>query len=290
MKAMAEGRIEIVVITGMSGAGRKTAAHTMEDLGWYVVDNLPATLLPELAHSLLGQSITRLAVVLDVRSRSDLEQLPALFSQLSPIADRPKIVYLEASDAAIVARQESSRRPVPLQGSGSLLDGIQAERWMMSTLRAAADMVVDTTDLTIHQLQNRLIASFADDTDKAVKVVIVSFGFKNGLPLDADMVLDMRFLPNPHWVPELRPQTGLSPAVSEYVLGRPAAQRFFHEFESMFRTLVDGYTREGKRLVELAIGCTGGKHRSVAVAEHLGKRLQGPGVAVAVLHRDLGRE
>jgi UPF0042 nucleotide-binding protein len=287
---MALGRIEIVVITGLSGAGRRSAAHTMEDLGWYVVDNLPATLLPELAHDLLGKEITRLAVVLDVRSRSDLEELPALFSQLSPIADTPKIVYLEAADDVIVRRQESSRRPVPLQGSGSLLDGIQAERWMMSTLRAAADMVIDTTDLTIYQLQARLIAAFAGDHAAAVKVTLLSFGYKHGVPLDADLVLDMRFLPNPHWVPDLRPQTGLSPAVSDYVLAQPAAQRFLIEFDALFRTLVEGYVREGKRLVEIAVGCTGGKHRSVAMAEHLGRRLQSPAIAVAVLHRDLGRE
>jgi UPF0042 nucleotide-binding protein len=288
---MAEaGRIEIVVITGLSGAGRRTAAHTMEDLGWYVVDNLPATLLPDLAHDLLGKGVTKLAVVLDVRSRSDLEQLPALVSQISPIAEVPKIVYLEAADATIVRRQESNRRPVPLQGSGTMLEGIQAERWVMSTLRAAADLVIDTTELTIHQLQARLLAAFAEEVAAAVKVTLLSFGYKHGVPLDADLVLDMRFLPNPHWVPELRPQTGLSPAVSDYVLAQPAAQRFLGEFDALFRTLVEGYVREGKRLVEIAVGCTGGKHRSVAMAEHLGRRLQSPAIAVAVLHRDLGRE
>jgi UPF0042 nucleotide-binding protein len=282
--------MEIAILTGLSGAGRRTAAHTMEDLGWYVVDNLPATLLPDLAHDLLGKAITRLAVVLDVRSRSDLEELPALVAQLSPIAAVPKIVYLEASDPVIVRRQESNRRPVPLQGDGTMLDGIQAERMMMSTLRAAADLVIDTTELTVYQLQDRLLAAFAADTGVPVKVTVLSFGFKNGLPLDADLVLDMRFLPNPHWVPELRPQTGLSRAVSDYVLGGEAAQAFLRDFESLFRTLVGGYRREGKRLVELAVGCTGGKHRSVAVAEYLGQALQAPGVAVAVLHRDLGRE
>jgi UPF0042 nucleotide-binding protein len=288
---MAEsGRIEIVVVTGLSGAGRRTAAHVMEDLGWYLVDNLPPALLPELAHYLLGQGINRLAVVLDVRARSDLEELPALFSNLTTIADRPRIVYLEADDAVIVKRQESNRRPVPLQGSGTMLDGIQAERWLMSTLRAAADLVIDTTNLTIHQLQARLVAAFADGADARLQVTVVSFGYKNGVPLDADLVLDMRFLPNPHWVPELRPQTGLSPAVSEYVLGRPAGQRFLVEFEAMFTTLAEGYLHEGKRLVELAIGCTGGKHRSVALAEEIARRLARQGYSVAVVHRDLGRE
>jgi len=288
---MAEpGRIEIVVITGLSGAGRRSAAHTMEDLGWYLVDNLPATLLPELAHDLLGKGVTKLAVVLDVRSRSDLEQLPAIFSQLGPIADPPAIVYLESTDPVIVRRQESNRRPVPLQGSGTMIEGIQQERWLMSTLRAAADLVIDTTDLTIHQLQARLWAAFAGEGAAAIRATILSFGFKNGVPLDADLVIDTRFLPNPHWVPELRPQTGLSRAVSQYVLEQPAARQFLEQFEPLFTTLVDGYVVEGKRQVELAVGCTGGKHRSVAVAEELGRRLARPGVGVTVLHRDLGRE
>jgi UPF0042 nucleotide-binding protein len=282
--------MRIVVITGLSGAGKRSAAHTLEDLGWYVVDNLPVTLLPDLAHGLLGRGLRRLAVVLDVRSRSDLEELPTVLGQLAPIAEPPRIVYLEATDAVIVRRQESNRRPLPLQGDRTLLDGIQAERWTLSTLRAAADVVIDTTDIAIHQLQKRLVALFGEDSDAAVRVVVMSFGFKYGLPLDADLVLDVRFLPNPHWVPELRPQTGLSRDVSDYVLSQPLAVDFLRQFGALGATLAKGYAAEGKHLVELAIGCTGGKHRSVAMAEAIGQRLDAAGITTTVLHRDLGRE
>ncbi|MDR1078932.1 MAG: RNase adapter RapZ [Propionibacteriaceae bacterium] len=282
--------MQIIIITGMSGAGRRTAAHTIEDLGWYVVDNLPAALLIDVVAYLSQRRVDRLAVVLDVRSRSDLEQLPALFDQLAPLADPPRILYLEASDPVIVRRQESSRRPVPLQGSGRLLEGIQAERWMMSTLRAAADIVIDTTDLTVRQLQAQVLAAFGERADVALQTTVLSFGFKHGLPLDADLVLDVRFLPNPHWVPQLRPQTGLSQAVSHYVLDQPAARDFLDRVAALFETVAQGYVSQGKRLVELAIGCTGGKHRSVAMAEAVGADLNRAGWSAAVVHRDLGRE
>ncbi|MDR1449953.1 MAG: RNase adapter RapZ [Propionibacteriaceae bacterium] len=283
-------RMRIVVITGLSGAGRRSAAHTMEDLGWYVVDNVPATLLPALVRDLLGRQLSRLAVVLDVRSRSDLEDLPNVLRELAPIAEAPLIVYLEADDAVIVRRQESNRRPLPLQGDGTLLDGIQSERWMLSTLRAAADLVLDTSSLTVHQLQDRLRAAFLDDGDAAVKVTVMSFGFKYGLPLDADLVLDVRFLPNPHWVPELRPQTGASRAVGDFVVGQPLARRFLDGVRPVAKTLAEGYASEGKHLVELAVGCTGGKHRSVAMAIAIGRLLEEEGLAVTVIHRDMGRE
>jgi UPF0042 nucleotide-binding protein len=283
-------RMQVIVITGMSGAGRRTAAHTIEDLGWYVVDNLPAALLLDVAAYLSQRQIDRLAVVLDVRSRSDLEQLPALFDQLAHLADPPRILYLEASDPVIVRRQESIRRPVPLQGTGRLLEGIQAERWTMSTLRAAADIVIDTTDLTVRQLQAQVLAAFGEKADSALQITVLSFGFKHGLPLDADLVLDVRFLPNPHWVPQLRPQTGLDQAVSRYVLDRPAAARFLDQAQALFDTVAQGYLDQGKRLVELAIGCTGGKHRSVAMAEAVGARLNQAGWSAAVVHRDLDRE
>jgi UPF0042 nucleotide-binding protein len=288
---MAESeRMRIVVITGLSGAGRRTAAHTMEDLGWYLVDNLPVTLLPDLAHDLLGRGILRLAVVLDVRSRSDLEELPAILNHLAPIADVPRIIYLEARDDVIVRRQESSRRPLPLQGDGTLLDGIQAERWMLSTLRAAADIVIDTSEIGVHQLQQRLHAAYQEEGGSAVRITVVSFGFKYGIPLDADLVLDVRFLPNPHWVPELRPQTGASRAVSDYVLSQPRAQDFLQHVAELTGTLCDGYASEGKHMVELAVGCTGGKHRSVAMALAIGRILDEAGVTTRVIHRDMGRE
>ncbi len=281
--------MDLVIITGMSGAGRRTAAHAMEDLGWYVVDNLPAAMLPSLVSHLDAQGTAKVAVVLDVRSRGDLEQIPDLFDAISPIAGSPQILFIEADDGEIVRRQESVRRPVPLQGTGRLLTGIQAERRMTSVLRASADVVVDTTHLTGHQLAQRIIAAFGPEQDELI-INLVSFGFKNGVPLDADMVFDVRFLPNPHWVPDLRPQTGLSAAVSAYVLSSPLAADFLDTVQSLFMTVAQGYLTEGKRLVTMAIGCTGGKHRSVAMTEAVAERLKAAGRTAAVVHRDLGRE
>ena len=281
--------MDLVVITGMSGAGRRTASHVMEDLGWYVVDNLPPAMLPALIAYLAEERIVRVAVGLDVRSRGDLEQIPSLFETMSPLVGSPQILFLEADDAEIVRRQESSRRPVPLQGGGRLLEGIRAERRMMSALRAWADLVIDTTNLTVHQLGARIVAAFGSG-QADLAVTVVSFGFKNGLPLDADVVVDVRFLPNPHWVPDLRPQTGLSVAVSSYVLKSELAGDFLDQLEKLLLTAAKGYVTEGKRLVALAIGCTGGKHRSVAMAEALAARLRAAGLAVSVVHRDLGRE
>lgn len=281
--------MELVVITGMSGAGRRSVAHTMEDVGWYVVDNLPPTLVPNLIHYLNEVGTKRVAVVLDVRSRGDLEKIPDLFAQVAQWVGSPHIVYVEATDAEIVKRQESSRRPVPLQGTGPLLEGIQAERRMTSALRASADVVLDTTNLTIHQLQARIVAAYSGD-QPALSITLMSFGFKNGLPLDADMVFDVRFLPNPHWVPELRQQTGQSRAVSSYVLGFESAQGFLDQAESLLTSVFSGYLEESKRNVLIGVGCTGGKHRSVAIAEELGTRLLATGLTPTVLHRDLGRE
>ena len=261
----------------------------MEDLGWYVVDNLPPALLPALTTYLDGEHVDRLAVVLDVRSHGDLQQIPDLFRTLASVAGSPQILFLETSDSEIVKRQESSRRPVPLQGSGSLLEGIQSERRMISSLRASADMVIETSNLTGHQLTQRIAAAYGRDRS-ALIVTVISFGFKHGVPLDADMVFDVRFLPNPHWVAELRPQTGLSVAVSEYVLGSGLAGDFLTGLDGLFAVVTEGYRIEEKRLVTLAIGCTGGKHRSVAMAEAFAARLRKSGQPVTVIHRDLGRE
>jgi UPF0042 nucleotide-binding protein len=279
-----------LAITGMSGAGRRTAAHTLEDLGWYVVDNLPPTMLPELLATVQAAGFTRVAAVLDVRTRSEFDEIPAAFDALSAQGILPQILYLEASDAVIVRRQESVRRPHPLQGEGPLLDGIHRERDMLAVLRAAADMVVDTSDLNVHQLASRVAYAFNTTDDRELKLTIMSFGFKNGITIDADMVFDVRFLPNPHWVPELRPQTGLSHSVSTYVLSFGAAEAWLAALEDMLEALMPGYMREGKRLATLAIGCTGGKHRSVAMAEELARRLRARDIAVHVVHRDLGLE
>ncbi|MFV0406477.1 MAG: RNase adapter RapZ [Propioniciclava sp.] len=287
---MEESSIRFLAITGMSGAGRRSAAHTLEDLGWYVVDNLPPMLLPELIDAAARGGFSRVAVVLDVRTRTQFDEIPAAFELLQTGGVLPQILFLEASDAVIVQRQESVRRPHPLQGDGPLLDGIQRERQMLATLRAGADMVLDTTDLNVHQLNSRVAFAFNTADDREFRLTLMSFGFKNGVPFDADMTLDVRFLPNPYWVPELRPQTGLSQAVSGYVLGHQAAEEWLTAAIDMLGSVIPGYQREGKRLATLAVGCTGGKHRSTAMAEELAGRLRSDGVEVHVVHRDLGLE
>lgn len=280
----------VVVITGMSGAGRRTAAHVMEDLGWYVVDNIPPTMLPMLVETARAHRIERVSVVLDVRSRDLFEQMGNVFAQMHAQGIHYEVLFVEADDPTIVRRQESSRRPLPLQGDDGLLEGIRRERSMLSTLRASADLVIDTTSLNVHQLANRVAHAYGGEATDALRVTVMSFGFKNGLPVDADLVFDVRFLPNPHWVAALRPKTGLSEEVRDYVLAQPGAEAFQEALVGMFQIMRPGYVREQKRQVTLAIGCTGGKHRSTAMAEEFGRRLRELGVSVNVLHRDLGRE
>ena len=282
--------LRLVVVTGMSGAGRSTAAHSLEDLGWYVIDNLPPSLLVDVCAQARQVELNRVAVVLDVRTREFFEQLPTMFADLSGLGMLPEILFLEASDDIIVRRQESVRRPHPLQGDGRLLDGIMRERETLATLRAAADLVIDTSSLNIHQLRSRVSNAYGGTSDDKLRVTLLSFGFKNGLPIDADMVFDVRFLPNPHWVPELRPQTGLSRPVSDYVLQQPGAEPFLVAVQQLLQSVAGGYVREGKRFVTIGIGCTGGKHRSSAISEELAHRLRATGVPTTVLHRDLGRE
>jgi UPF0042 nucleotide-binding protein len=280
----------LVVVTGMSGAGRSTAANALEDLGWYVVDNLPPSVLPEVCRQAAHSGIGRLAVVLDVRTRSFFEQLPTMFSDLTAAGILPEILYLEASDDVIVRRQESVRRPHPLQGDGRLLDGITRERQTLATLRAAADLMIDTSSINIHQLSSRVAHAYGGDTNDELRVTLVSFGFKNGIPVDADLVVDVRFLPNPHWIPELRPQTGLSKPVSDYVLRQVGAEPFLARLQELLDVMASGYVHEGKRFVTIAMGCTGGKHRSTAMTEEFGRRLRAKGMPTKVLHRDIGRE
>ena len=280
----------VVIITGMSGAGRRTAAHAMEDLGWFVVDNLPPSLLPQLIETARVGGQHRLAVGLDVRSREMFDRLPLVLAQLEAYGTRPEICFLEADDQAIVRRQESSRRPLPLQGGGSIIQAVAKERRMMRNLRADADVVIDTSNLNEHQLRYRVGHLYGSGDEQATRFQVMSFGFKNGVPVDADMVFDVRFLPNPYWVPSLRPQTGLSSAVSEYVLSQPGASEFLDQLEGLMATVAPGYEREGKRQATLAIGCTGGKHRSTAMSEAFAERLRARGIQVSVLHRDLGRE
>lgn len=282
--------VRFVVITGMSGAGRRTAAHTLEDLGWYLVDNLPPSMLPQLFRTVGQEGIDRVVVILDVRTRTQFDEIPEAFELLAEQGVHPQILFLEASDAIIVRRQEHVRRPHPLQGDGPLLDGITREREMLATLRAAADMVVDTSGLNVHELADRVANSFNPSADDRLRLTFLSFGFKNGVPLDADVILDVRFLPNPHWVPALRVQSGLMPAVADYVLTSPDAGAWLDAAERLLLTMAPGYLQQGKRQAIVAIGCTGGKHRSTAMAVELAARVLARGLDAHVLHRDLGKE
>ena len=282
---------DLAIITGMSGAGRSTTANVLEDLGWFVVDNLPPALLPTLAE-LGGRSrgdVARMAAVVDVRSRAFFADLTAALAQLAADGNDPRIIFLEASDDSLVRRHEAVRRPHPLQGDGRLVDGIAREREMLRDLRAEADIVLDTTDLNVHELGAKVLAAF-DQDEPGLHATVMSFGFKYGLPVDADLVVDCRFLPNPHWVPELRPLNGTDEPVRAYVMAQQGADEFLDTYERLLSIIGDGYQREGKRYATIAVGCTGGKHRSVAMTEELARRLAGHGVEASVVHRDLGRE
>jgi UPF0042 nucleotide-binding protein len=283
---------EIVIITGMSGAGRSTAAKSLEDLDWFVADNLPPDLLPtmlDLARRAQG-AVPKLAAVVDVRSRAFSTDLKSVIGDLDTRGTRPYVVFLEASDETLVRRFESVRRPHPLQDGGRVVDGIAAERQLLQGLRGEADLVLDTSQLNVHELRARMRAAFDVAPDTGLRLNVVSFGFKYGLPVDADMVADCRFLPNPHWVPALAPLTGEDQEVRDYVLGQPGAAEFLDAYVEAVRVTLAGYQREGKHFVMLAVGCTGGKHRSVAVAEQIAARLAGTWPGVRVTHRDLGRE
>lgn len=283
---------EIVIITGMSGAGRSTAAKSLEDLDWFVADNLPPDLLPtmlDLARR-AQSAVPRLAAVVDVRSRAFSTDLKSVIGDLDTGGSRPFVVFLEASEETLVRRFESVRRPHPLQEGGRLVDGIAAERELLAGVRGEADLVLDTSQLNVHELRTRMRAAFGFDAGTGLRLNIVSFGFKYGLPVDADLVADCRFLPNPHWVPALAQLTGEDREVRDYVMGQPGAAEFLDAYVRAVRVTLDGYQREGKHLVMLAVGCTGGKHRSVVIAEQIAARLGDSWPAVRVVHRDLGRE
>ena len=284
--------LQVLVITGMSGAGSSTAGKVLEDLGWYVVDNLPPSLIGSLVE-MVGRAAhepTRVAVAVDVRGRSFFSQLEQALADLRERGISHQVLFLDAADDTLVRRFESVRRPHPLQGEGRLLDGIQRERSMLDELRGGAQTVIDTTHLNVHQLSAMVAKAYGDVGGPALRVTVMSFGFKYGLPLDADHVADVRFLPNPFWVPDLRPQSGLDAPVSDYVLGQDGAEDFLTAYVGALSYVLDGYVRENKRYATVAVGCTGGRHRSVAMSEALARRLTEVGVHASAVHRDLGRE
>ncbi|MDI2027350.1 RNase adapter RapZ [Saccharopolyspora sp. TS4A08] len=285
--------IEVAVVSGLSGAGRSTAAKCLEDLGWFVVDNLPPELIAtmvELGARSSGQ-ITRVAVVMDVRSRAFTEDLGSVIKDLDARGYKPKVLFLEATDEVLIRRFEQVRRGHPMQGDGRLADGIAAERSLLSRLRSEADLVLDTTGLSVHQLRTKIEDAFGTEASTRTRVTVLSFGYKYGLPMDADLVMDCRFLPNPFWIPELREFNGLDEEVRNYVLGQEGAEEFMESYQQLLRLVGAGYHREGKRYLTLALGCTGGKHRSVALVEELARRLaEDDGMMVKTVHRDLGRE
>jgi len=279
---------DILVITGLSGAGRSTTAAVLEDLGWYVVDNLPTSLVDtivELAGA-PGSGIERLALV---AGRQHLELMPKV-AAMRAAGHQVRVVYLDATTAELVKRYESSRRRHPMANdSDGLLEAIEMERTLLEPMRGDCDLIIDTSDLNVHQLKAKLMGAFEVSVSERLQVAVESFGFKHGLPLDADVVMDVRFLPNPHWDENLRPLSGLDQAVKDDVLSRPQAIEFLRNFQGLLQSVLPHYASEGKSYLTIAVGCTGGRHRSVAIAEEIGHGLRAAGQPVRVSHRDLGR-
>ncbi|SCG68733.1 UPF0042 nucleotide-binding protein [Micromonospora siamensis] len=288
----AEEETTLVVVTGLSGGGRSTVARALENVGYYVVDNLPQALMLDMAELAVkaGGAARRTAMVLDVRSRAFSTDLAGAIRELKDRGFHPRVVFVDADDEVLIRRFESVRRSHPLQGDGRLADGIAVERELLEEARDQADVIIDTSQLNVNQLRRRVEELFAGEDARRLRVTVLSFGFKYGLPPDADFVLDARFLPNPYWVPELREHTGREEAVSAYVLGQEGADEFVAAYADLVNATTAGFEREGKRYLTVAVGCTGGKHRSVAITEELAGRLRQSGIAANAQHRDLGRE
>ncbi|PFG33269.1 UPF0042 nucleotide-binding protein [Sanguibacter antarcticus] len=286
------GSSEVLIITGMSGAGRSRAAMVLEDLDWYVVDNLPPKMLVPLVDMMTraGSAITRVGAVVDVRGREFFNDLNDVLARFRKRGIEYRILFLDASDEVLVRRFEQVRRPHPLQGDGRILDGIGVERQLLRTIRERSDIVVDTSELNVHDLAREVRQGVAEGNHETLRINVVSFGFKYGIPLDADHVVDMRFLTNPYWITELRHLTGRDEPVRDFVLARPGAKEFIDRYVYALEPVFAGYLNEEKRYVTIAIGCTGGKHRSVAVSEEIARKLRENGHRVAVTARDLGKE
>ncbi len=286
-------RPRILIVTGLSGAGRTTASNVIEDLGWFVIDNLPPTLIQRVSDLAFapGSSVTRLALVADARGREFFAALVGTIRELRRSESDVRVLYLEADDEALVRRFEETRRRHPSAAGAGVLVGIRREREKLSELRGMADLIIDTSDLNVHELRERVVQVFEDSSTAPLHIEVVSFGFKRGSPRDADLLIDVRFLPNPHWVEELRAHSGRDAPVRDYVFAQPATEPFLAAFTGLLDVLVPGYVREGKRYLTIAIGCTGGKHRSVAIGDAIGDYLaRTTELPVSVQHRDLGEE
>ncbi len=283
-------RPEVMIVTGMSGAGKSKAADVLSDLGWYVVDNLPPQMLGEMVTMVARERYSRLAAIVDARGGAFFKDIDAVLDDMVAQGLVVRLVFLDASDEALVRRFEQVRRPHPLQGDRTLLEAIRGERETIRGLRDRADIVINTSDLTVHQFADALVEEIGDSATVELHVTVQSFGFRNGAPPDADFVADVRFLDNPHWDPELRPLTGLDERVRDRVENADGAQEFLDAYVALVEIALRSYRAHDKHHVGIAIGCTGGKHRSVAMAEAVGRRLAADGFAVSVHHRDIPRD
>jgi len=280
---------EFLIITGVSGAGGSTAGDTFEDLGWFVIDNLPPALISKVVELVQAPGATTERVALVVRTEHYLDELATALAQLRKGPDRVRVLFLEASDEVLVRRYENTRRRHPMSGSDRVSEAIERERALLESIKAEADVVVDTSDLNVHQLRDRMLDLFARVTETPLQTSVVSFGYKHGLPLDVDLVFDCRFLPNPHWVEHLRPLTGLDEPVREYVASQPETGEFLARLDDLMALLLPAFVKEGKSYLSIGVGCTGGTHRSVYMAEELGRLLRERGFSPMVKHRDLGK-